>query len=82
MDSVATAASINPLLATLTAPLSGGLNPADSVGEQTTVRRGAVTVAGSGGDLTVHDAVVICGGVDASNAIVYLIDTVLSPPAE
>ena len=51
------------------------------VGEQTTVQGGAVTVAGSGDNLTVNDATVICGGVVTSNAIVYLIDTVLSPPA-
>ncbi len=139
VDPVATAASNNPLLTTLTAALSGGLNPdvnlvdtvngsdftvfapvddafaklpaetvaalqlpenaalltsiltyhvvpgkilpADIVGEQTTVQGGAVTVAGSGDNLTVNDAVVICGGVVTSNAIVYLIDTVLSPPA-
>jgi uncharacterized surface protein with fasciclin (FAS1) repeats len=139
VDPVATAASNNPILTTLTAALSGGLNPdvnlvdtvngsdftvfapvddafaklpaetvaalqlpenaelltsiltyhvvpgkilpADIVGDQTTVQGGVVTVAGEGDNLTVNDAVVICGGVVTSNAIVYLIDTVLSPPA-
>jgi len=30
----------------------------------------------------VNDATVICGGVQTANATVYLIDTVLMPPAE
>ena len=40
-----------------------------------------VTVTGSGNDLKVNDANVVCGGVKTTNATVYLIDTVLMPPA-
>ncbi len=139
-DPVAVAASNNPLLTTLVAAVSGGLNPdvnlvdtlngseftvfapvddafaklpaetvaalqlpenaalltsiltyhvvpgqilpADIDGELTTVNGGTVTVTGSGDDIMVNDAKVICGGVHTANATVYLIDTVLSPPAE
>ena len=137
-DPVATAASNNPLLTTLTAAVSGGLNPEVNlvstlnsdeftvfapvdeafalidpatidtlktdtallssiltyhvvpgqldptavVGEQTTVQGGTLEVTGSGDDLMVNGASVICGGVQTANATVYLIDTVLMPPAE
>ena len=36
-------------------------------------------VTGSGNDLMVNGAKVICGGVHTANATVYLIDTVLMP---
>lgn len=139
-DPVAVAASNNPLLTTLTAAVSGGLNPdvnlvdtlnsseftvfapvddafaklpadtvetlktpagaetlktiltyhvvagrvapQDIVGTHTTVQGSDVTVTGSGDDLKVNDASVICGGVVTANATVYLIDTVLVPPAK
>ena len=42
---------------------------------------GTLTVAGSGNSITVNGANVICGGIQTSNAVVYLIDTVLTPPA-
>jgi uncharacterized surface protein with fasciclin (FAS1) repeats len=138
LDPVATAASNNPILTTLTAAVSGGLNPgvdlvdtlnggeftvfapvddafakidpatietlktdtatltsiltyhvvpgklqpSEIVGMHDTVQGGSLEVAGSGDDLTVNGAsAVICGGVQTSNAVVYLIDTVLMPPA-
>ena len=59
----------------------GQLDPAAVVGKQTTVQKGAVTVTGSGDTLMVNNAKVICGGVKTANATVYLIDTVLMPPA-
>ena len=59
----------------------GQLDPAAVVGKQTTVEKGAVTVTGSGDNLKVNNANVICGGVKTANATVYLIDTVLMPPA-
>ncbi|MEV0247102.1 fasciclin domain-containing protein [Nocardia sp. NPDC050712] len=136
-DPVATAASNNPLLTTLTAAVSGKLNPqvnlvdtlnggeftvfapvdaafakippatidslkTDSAtltkiltyhvvpgriapdkiaGAHKTVEGAEVTVTGSGDNLKVADASVICGGVQTANATVYLIDTVLMPPA-
>lgn len=140
LDPVATAASNNPLLTTLTAAVSGQLNPDvdlvdtlngseftvfapvddafakidaatldtlktpegaatlssiltyhvvpgqiapdDIDGTHTTVQGGDVTVTGSGDDIKVNDASVICGGVQTANATVYLIDTVLMPAAE
>ncbi len=58
----------------------GQLAPDAVVGKQTTVEKGAVTVTGSGDNLMVNNAKVICGGVKTANATVYLIDTVLMPP--
>jgi uncharacterized surface protein with fasciclin (FAS1) repeats len=137
-DPVATAASNNPLLTTLTAAVSGQLNPdvnlvdtlngdeftvfapvddafaaidpatiealktdsetltsiltyhvvpgqiapADIAGMHTTVQGSDLEVTGSGDDLMVNDATVICGGVQTANATVYLIDAVLMPPAQ
>ncbi len=136
-DPVAVAASNNPLLTTLTAAVSGQLNPdvnlvdtlngseftvfapvddafakidaatiealkTDSAlltsiltyhvvpgqvapdeiaGTHTTVQGADVEVTGEGDMLMVNDATVICGGVQTANATVYLIDTVLLPPA-
>lgn len=139
-DPVATAASNNPLLTTLVAAVSGGLNPdvdlvdtlnggeftvfapvddafaklpadtvtavseeaggatlssiltyhviperiapADIDGTFTTVNGADLTVTGSGDNIEVGgQASVICGGVQTANATVYLIDTVLMPPA-
>lgn len=136
MDPVATAASNNPLLTTLTAAVSGGLNPdvnlvstlnsdeftvfapvdtafeavdpatietlkTDSAllstvltyhvvagqlspdevaGTHETVQGATLEVTGSGDDLMVNGATVICGGVQTANATVYLIDSVLMPP--
>lgn len=135
-DPVATAASNNPLLKTLTAAVSGQLNPDvnlvdtlngdeftvfapvddafakipaetieglktdsetltsiltyhvvpgqispdDIVGTHATVQGADLEVTGSGDELMVNDANVICGGVQTANATVYLIDTVLMPP--
>jgi uncharacterized surface protein with fasciclin (FAS1) repeats len=138
MDPVATAASNNPMLKTLTAAVSGQLNPevnlvdtlnggeftvfaptddafakidpatidklktdaplltsiltyhvvpgrvapADLAGMHETVEGKDVTVTGMGNDLKVNDASVVCGNVQTANANVYLIDTVLMPPAQ
>jgi uncharacterized surface protein with fasciclin (FAS1) repeats len=38
-------------------------------------------VTGSGNSLRVNGANVICGGVQTANATVYLVDSVLMPPA-
>lgn len=59
----------------------GQLDPEQVVGEQESVQGGAVKVTGSGDNLMVNDAKVICGGVKTANATVYLIDSVLMPPA-
>ena len=134
-DPVATAASNNPLLTTLTAAVSGELNPdvnlvdtlnggeftvfaptddafaqvpGDTIetlktdadllstiltyhvvdgqispdeitGTQTTLQGQDVRVKGSGDNLKVNGASVICGGVQTDNATVYLVDSVLLP---
>ncbi|QGW26194.1 hypothetical protein GJR88_04856 [Dietzia sp. DQ12-45-1b] len=135
MEPVATAASNNPLLTTLTAAVSGGVNPEvdlvdtlnngeytvfapvddafaqvddatmealqtdpellttiltyhvvegqispeDIEGMQTTLAGEDVDVTGSGDEIMVNEANVICGGVQTANATVYLIDQVLVP---
>jgi uncharacterized surface protein with fasciclin (FAS1) repeats len=57
----------------------GQLTPDEVVGTQTTVQGGTVEVTGSGDELMVNDASVICGGVMTANATVYLVDSVLMP---
>ncbi len=59
----------------------GQLSPTEVVGTHATAEGGTLTVTGSGDNLMVNDATVICGGVKTANATVYLIDTVLTPPA-
>ena len=59
--------------------VEGQIAPDSIVGEQMTLQGGALTVEGSGDDLTVNGATVICGGVQTANATVYLIDEVLMP---
>ncbi|WP_369808559.1 MULTISPECIES: fasciclin domain-containing protein [unclassified Mycobacterium] len=137
-DPVATAASNNPMLTTLTSALSGKLNPnvnlvdtlnsgqytvfaptnaafdklpagtidklkTDSQllksiltyhvvqgqaspmkvdGDHITLQGAKLTVSGQGNDLKVNNAGLVCGGVHTANATVYMIDTVLMPPAQ
>jgi uncharacterized surface protein with fasciclin (FAS1) repeats len=57
----------------------GQLSPDEVVGTQTTVQGGTVEVTGSGDDLMVNGAKVVCGGVHTANATVYLVDSVLLP---
>ncbi|BDT91620.1 hypothetical protein IFM12275_15960 [Nocardia sputorum] len=59
----------------------GRVGPGEIAGDHKTVEGSTVTVTGSGDNLKVADAGVICGGLQTSNATVYLIDTVLTPPA-
>ncbi|MFV8053753.1 fasciclin domain-containing protein [Mycobacterium sp. 48b] len=59
----------------------GQASPAKVVGTRPSVQGASVTVTGSGDALKVNDASVVCGGVHTANATVYLIDTVLMPPA-
>jgi uncharacterized surface protein with fasciclin (FAS1) repeats len=137
-DPVATAASNNPMLATLTSALSGKLNPnvnlVDTLnngqytvfaptnaafdklpaatidrlktdaqllnsiltyhvvsgqaspskvdGTHKTLQGADLTVTGAGNELQVNSAGLVCGGVHTANATVYMIDTVLMPPAQ
>ncbi|PRB14541.1 fasciclin domain-containing protein [Microbacterium sp. MYb62] len=59
----------------------GQIEPADIDGMHTTVQGADLEVTGSGDDLKVNGVSVICGGVQTANATVYLIDSVLMPPA-
>ncbi|MGA9612536.1 MAG: cell surface protein, partial [Mycobacterium sp.] len=40
-----------------------------------------VNVTGMGNGLKVNNAGLVCGGVPTANAQVYMVDTVLMPPA-
>jgi uncharacterized surface protein with fasciclin (FAS1) repeats len=59
----------------------GQASPTQVVGSHTTVQGADVTVSGMGNNLKVNSASVVCGGVSTANAQVYMIDTVLMPPA-
>ncbi|MFY9921797.1 MAG: fasciclin domain-containing protein [Mycobacterium sp.] len=59
----------------------GQASPAKVVGTHKTVQGADVTVTGEGNGLKVNDAGLVCGGVSTANAQVYMIDTVLMPPA-
>ncbi|HWD07599.1 MAG TPA: fasciclin domain-containing protein, partial [Actinomycetota bacterium] len=90
------AATLNSLLATpqgmLTAILkyhviSGRLSPDQLDGTHATLGGGTLTVSGGAvlgftvNASTPSAALVVCGNVQTANATVYIIDTVLSPPA-
>jgi uncharacterized surface protein with fasciclin (FAS1) repeats len=62
--------------------VAGQIEPADIDGTHKTVEGQDLEVTGSGDNLKVNDANVICGGVQTANATVYLVDSVLMPPAE
>ncbi len=58
----------------------GLLGPDDIHGNLTTQQGKQITIDGKGGDLKFDQvAKVVCGGIAAKNAKIYMIDTVLSP---
>ncbi|MDT5338440.1 MAG: hypothetical protein QOD90_3945 [Mycobacterium sp.] len=63
----------------------GLLGPGDVAGQRPTQQGADIKVSGKDGDIKVNDtAKVICGAIQAANARIYIIDTVLdpnSPPA-
>ncbi|WP_067545904.1 fasciclin domain-containing protein [Nocardia crassostreae] len=59
----------------------GQIAPDKIAGTHKTVEGADVTVTRTGDDIKVADAAVVCGGVKTANATVYMIDTVLMPPA-
>jgi uncharacterized surface protein with fasciclin (FAS1) repeats len=61
--------------------VSGQLSPAQVDGSHPTVQGAPVNVTGNGDGLKVNNAGLVCGGVPTANATVYMIDTVLMPPA-
>jgi uncharacterized surface protein with fasciclin (FAS1) repeats len=63
--------------------IAGQLTPDELAGEHKTLEGDMVKVEGSGENFTVGDggAKVVCGNVPTANATVYIIDSVLMPPA-
>lgn len=63
--------------------IPGQILPKDIEGKHKTVNGAELEVTGSGDSIKVGggQANVICGGVKTANATVYLIDTVMMPPA-
>ncbi|MFW0793396.1 fasciclin domain-containing protein [Gordonia sp. CPCC 205515] len=61
--------------------VSGQIPPTDIAGEHKTLEGQNVNVTGSGQDFKANDSNVVCGGIKTANATVYLIDTVMMPPA-
>jgi uncharacterized surface protein with fasciclin (FAS1) repeats len=58
----------------------GLLGPDDVKGQRPTQQGAEIKVTGKGGDIKVNDtAKVVCGGIQASNARIYIIDSVLDP---
>lgn len=58
----------------------GLLGPDDVQGQRPTQQGEEIKVTGNGGDIKVNDtAKVVCGGIQAENARIYMIDTVLDP---
>ena len=83
-DTVTTLGTDDTLLSTILTyhVVPGQLDAEQVVGTHKTVQGGELTVSGSGNELKVDDSTsVICGNVKTANATVYLIDTVLTPPA-
>ncbi|MCE5288337.1 MAG: fasciclin domain-containing protein [Nocardiaceae bacterium] len=61
--------------------VSGQIKPGSIIGEFTTVQGAKVKVTGPMETLKVNTSGLVCGGVKTANATVYMIDTVLTPPA-
>jgi uncharacterized surface protein with fasciclin (FAS1) repeats len=59
----------------------GRFSPTNIDGTHKTLHGGDLSVAGAPDHLWVNDALVLCGGITTANATLYLIDTVLTPPA-
>ncbi|WP_188187011.1 fasciclin domain-containing protein [Nonomuraea sp. SYSU D8015] len=60
--------------------VEGRKAPADLEGATLkTLQGGELTVKGSGDDLTINDAKVVCGNIPTANATVYVIDKILMP---
>lgn len=58
----------------------GLLGPGDVAGQRPTQQGEEIKVTGKDGDIKVNDTTkVICGGIQASNARIYIIDSVLDP---
>lgn len=78
MDKLATDADLLTTILTHHV-IEGKINPDEIDGTHTTLAGDEVEVSGSGDDLMVGEAGVVCGGVQTANATVYLVDSVLMP---
>lgn len=58
--------------------VAGQLSPSQVVGSHETLAGDAIAVTNPGGQLAVGSARVVCGGLRAANATIYLIDAVPS----
>ncbi|GLP83367.1 cell surface glycolipoprotein MPB83 [Mycobacterium antarcticum] len=61
--------------------IPGQLTPAEVAGTHKTVQGADVTVTGAGEALKFDESGLVCGGVKTANATVYMVDTVMMPPA-
>ena len=61
--------------------VSGRLSPDQVAGMHKTLEGSDLNVTGSGQNFQVNGANVVCGNVQTANATVYIVDTVLMPPA-
>ena len=58
----------------------GLLGPGDVAGQRPTQQGNEIKIVGKDGDIKVNDTTkVICGGIQASNARIYIVDSVLDP---
>jgi hypothetical protein len=80
-SSAASSAVSSATSAMTSAMAAPGADPKAVIGDHTTVEGGSLTVTGTGDAIKVNDAGVVCGGIKTANATLYLIDTVLMPPA-
>lgn len=59
--------------------IPGQLSPDEIAGEHETVEGSKVKISGEGEDMKFDDAGLVCGGVQTSNATVYMVDAVMMP---
>jgi uncharacterized surface protein with fasciclin (FAS1) repeats len=62
--------------------IPGQLSPAQVAGTHKTVEGDEVTISGAGEALKFDESGLVCGGVKTANATVYMVDTVMLPPAK
>jgi uncharacterized surface protein with fasciclin (FAS1) repeats len=62
--------------------IPGQLSPAQVAGKHKTVEGAEVTIGGAGEALKFDTSGLVCGGVQTANATVYMVDTVMMPPAK
>ena len=61
--------------------IPGQLSPDQVAGTHKTVEGNEVTITGEGEGLMFDKSALVCGGVQTANATVYMVDTVMMPPA-